>query len=60
MPLQRIAGIIFAIVGVIFVFGALQPPRDTTRLLIGVAFLVLGALRIARSRGPGPGPGPER
>ena len=54
MSLPRIAGIVFVIVGLIFVYIGIQPPRDSTRLVIGIAFLVLGALRIARSRGAGP------
>jgi membrane-bound ClpP family serine protease len=60
MPLPRIAGIIFVIVGLIFVYLGLQPPRDNTRLVIGLAFVVLGALRIVRSRATGSGPGPQR
>ena len=54
MPLQRVAGIIFVIVGLIFVYIGIQAPRDTTRIVIGAAFLLLGGLRIARSRGAGP------
>ena len=54
MRLSRIAGIIFLIVGCIFVFQGVQAPRDSTRIVIGGAFLLLGALRVARSFGAGP------
>ena len=53
MSLPRIAGIIFVVVGLVFVYIGMQPPRDSTRLAIGAALLVLGALRIARSRDAG-------